>query len=148
MEIKKWWKEAIGYQIYPRSFLDTNNDKLLQRYKFTRRQHPFLVKHKANTLEEAIEKEREYFNEIKGRASIHRIDTTNLASKQLKKQIEEYLKLGEKPAFSISFVSFGFKNGVKSYPLNKLFNTSKYSLNTLVACSTSSVGGATELSPP
>lgn len=26
MEIKKWWKEAIGYQIYPRSFLDTNND--------------------------------------------------------------------------------------------------------------------------
>ncbi len=26
MEEKKWWKEAIGYQIYPRSFLDTNND--------------------------------------------------------------------------------------------------------------------------
>ena len=26
MENKKWWKEAIGYQIYPRSFLDTNND--------------------------------------------------------------------------------------------------------------------------
>ena len=26
--------------------------------------------------------------------------------------LKEYLKLGEKPAFSISFVSFGFKNGV------------------------------------
>lgn len=93
-------------------FLDASNDKLLQRYKFTRRQHPFLVNHSANTLEEAIEKEREYFNDIQARAGIHRIDTTNLASKQLTKQIEKYLKLGEKPAFSISFVSFGFKNGV------------------------------------
>lgn len=24
--IRKWWKEAIGYQIYPRSYLDTNHD--------------------------------------------------------------------------------------------------------------------------
>lgn len=23
---KKWWMEAVGYQIYPRSFLDSNND--------------------------------------------------------------------------------------------------------------------------
>lgn len=23
---RKWWKEAVGYQIYPRSFKDTNND--------------------------------------------------------------------------------------------------------------------------
>ena len=26
MMIRKWWKEAIGYQIYPRSYLDTNHD--------------------------------------------------------------------------------------------------------------------------
>lgn len=93
-------------------FLDTSNDKLLNRYKFTRRQHPFLVKQMANTLEEAIEMEREYFNEIKERASTYRIDTTALSVSQLKKQIEKYLKLGEKPSFSISFVSFGYKNGV------------------------------------
>ena len=24
--IKKWWKEAVAYQIYPRSFMDSNSD--------------------------------------------------------------------------------------------------------------------------
>ena len=23
---KKWWMESVGYQIYPKSFYDTNND--------------------------------------------------------------------------------------------------------------------------
>lgn len=93
-------------------FLDASNEKLLHRYKFTRRQHPFLVKRLANTLEEAIESEREYFNEMKERASIYRIDTTFLPETQLKNQIEEYLRVGEKASFGISFVSFGYKNGV------------------------------------
>jgi oligo-1,6-glucosidase len=26
MELKKWWHNAIGYQIYPKSFQDTNGD--------------------------------------------------------------------------------------------------------------------------
>lgn len=103
--------ENIGIKVRV-LFLDASNEKLLLRYKFTRRQHPFLVKQMANTLEEAIESEREYFNAIKERASIHRIDTTYIPTSQLKNQIEKYLKLGEKPSFSISFVSFGYKNGV------------------------------------
>ena len=25
---RKWWKEAVVYQIYPRSFNDSNNDRI------------------------------------------------------------------------------------------------------------------------
>ncbi len=93
-------------------FLDASNEKLLQRYKFTRRHHPFLIFKRANTLEEAIEAERELFNGLQERGAVLHIDTTKLTQHELKKIIEEQLKLGEKPAFSISFVSFGYKNGI------------------------------------
>lgn len=93
-------------------FLDASNEKLLQRYKFTRRHHPFLIFQKANTLEEAIEKERTLFDELRERANIHHIDTTKLTSTELSASVEEHLRLGNKPSFAISFVSFGYKNGV------------------------------------
>lgn len=93
-------------------FLDASNEKLLQRYKFTRRHHPFLIFKMANTLEDAIEAERELFNGLQERGAILHIDTTKLSQHELKDKIEEQLKLGEKPSFSISFVSFGYKHGI------------------------------------
>ena len=26
--VKKWWNEKVAYQIYPKSFYDTNGDEL------------------------------------------------------------------------------------------------------------------------
>ena len=92
-------------------FLDASNEKLLLRYKFTRRSHPFVVNKMANTLEEAIEKERDLFNELSYRKVIH-IDTTKLTLAALKKLIESKLSIDAKDGFAISFASFGYKHGV------------------------------------
>lgn len=92
-------------------FLDASDATLLKRYKSTRRMHPLILSSQANTLEEAIELERimfqKYINE-----SVITIDTTFVSEKELKRKIESYFAKSEVPSFSISFVSFGYKNGV------------------------------------
>lgn len=92
-------------------FLDASNEKLLLRYKFTRRHHPIMIKAKANTLEEAIEVERDMFNALNERALLH-IDTTKMGLQELKEVLMEKLMLDALSVFSISFVSFGYKHGV------------------------------------
>ena len=92
-------------------FLDASDDVLLHRYKSTRRMHPLLISNMANTLEEAISGEREMFIKHK-ESSFTTIDTTFLSNKELKRKIEKYFAISTVPSFSISFVSFGYKNGV------------------------------------
>ena len=92
-------------------FLDAQDQCLLLRYKFTRRHHPMIQSGKATTLEEAIEYERDMFEELNDRAILH-IDTTKLGQGELKSILMEKLSMDKQPALSISFVSFGFKHGV------------------------------------
>lgn len=92
-------------------FLDASNEKLLLRYKFTRRHHPMILNSKANTLEEAIEVERDMFNSLNESAVLH-IDTTKLSQQELKGILLKKFSTSNKPVFSISFVSFGYKHGV------------------------------------
>lgn len=92
-------------------FLDASDEKLLLRYKFTRRHHPMLMFSKANTLEEAIEVERDMFESLNDRP-VMRIDTTKLSQAELKSVLMEKLKLDSHDVFFISFVSFGYKHGV------------------------------------
>lgn len=92
-------------------FLDASDEKLLLRYKFTRRNHPFIVFNKANTLEDAIEAERDLFDQLKYRNTV-RIDTTKLSQKALKDSMEAKFSISDKQMFTISFVSFGYKHGV------------------------------------
>ncbi|MCF0114277.1 MAG: RNase adapter RapZ [Erysipelotrichaceae bacterium] len=92
-------------------FLDAANDVLLRRYKSTRRTHPLLINHICNSLEDAIETEREMFVNYKD-ASFLTIDTSFLNNNTLKSRIETYLAINNTPSFSITFESFGYKHGV------------------------------------
>lgn len=92
-------------------FLDASNEELLLRYRFTRRHHPMLLFHMANSLEEAIEVERDLFNRLNERAILH-IDTTKLSLQELRNLLFSRLSFKVKPEFTISFMSFGFKHGL------------------------------------
>ncbi len=92
-------------------FLEASDEQLLYRYRMTRRTHPLLISNTVNTLEEAIAVERSMFVQYKDE-KIVTIDTTFLSFKELKAKVERFFSIADKPAFSVSIVSFGYKHGV------------------------------------
>jgi len=91
--------------------LDAGNAEILKRYKSSRRMHPMLLSNAATTLEEGIVAEREIFNTIKDQ-SVTNLDTSFLTAIELKQKLNKVLSIDNRPTFSISFISFGYKNGV------------------------------------
>jgi RNase adapter protein RapZ len=91
-------------------FLDAQDEIIMQRYQFTRRQHPLITNGQAKTLQQAIELERYYMQQVE--QDVMRIDTSHLSQKQLKQLVEASLSLDGRVKFSVSFVSFGFKYGL------------------------------------
>lgn len=92
-------------------FLDCDDKTLLTRYKFTRRSHPLMIRNVASSLIESIDYERKQSEPIMKLANIV-IDTTLLKASKLQDKIESAFHKGEKAAFRVSFVSFGYKHGV------------------------------------
>lgn len=91
--------------------LDASDNELLKRYKFSRRMHPMLLSNKATTLDESILAERKLFNSIKDQ-NITLLDTSVLTANELKQRLNQLIDVNRKSTFSISFISFGYKNGV------------------------------------
>lgn len=92
-------------------FLEASDEVLLLRYKRTRRAHPMLMNNSCNTLEEAISLERQMFaRQIDN--SFVTIDTSFLSEQEFRDRICKYFAKDEIPAFSISFISFGYKYGL------------------------------------
>lgn len=89
-------------------FLDAKDDVLVTRYKETRRSHPLST---GGLPLHGIKEERKILNELKGRAQ-RLIDTTHLKPKQLREKITTLYSKETDNAFSIHFISFGFKYGV------------------------------------
>ena len=92
--------------------LDADKETVINRYKFTRRIHPLLISNVADTLSEALDIEKAILDKYKKNGVV--INTDGLSIKDFKMQINKALNDIEDRYLSLSFVSFGFKNGVPS----------------------------------
>ena len=98
--------EGVPYSIV---FLDAEDDKLISRYKSSRRRHPLCSD--GATISTGIERERTLLQHIRSKAS-YVIDTTNMLPAELRTKILDLYAGGEQRAgLSVSVYSFGFKHG-------------------------------------
>ena len=99
-------KRNFTYEIL---FLDANEPVLVKRYKETRRAHPLS---KNGRINEGIVKEREKIEFLRQRAD-YIIDTSNLLTRELKREIEKIFVEGKQyQNIIITVMSFGFKYGI------------------------------------
>lgn len=90
-------------------FLEADDDILVRRYKETRRRHPLSLQ---GSVLEGIHEERAILSDLKGQASII-IDTSNLSTSELRKQLVEVFSSSVKlQKLLVTLVTFGFKHGL------------------------------------
>lgn len=98
--------EWINFKVL---FLDVSNEVLYKRFQMTRKQHPF--SNNNETLYDAINQERTLLRALRQHASLI-IDTTDLSTERLKKNLSRIFDQDILPNFRLSFVSFGYKHGL------------------------------------
>lgn len=93
-------------------FLDADDDKLILRYKETRRRHPLISHGTAETVTEAIALEREWLRPIRARSSTV-IDTTGLTVHELKRHVGSlFTNQRTRTPMTLALMSFGFRHGL------------------------------------
>ena len=91
-------------------FLDASPETVIKRYKETRRRHP--LRDGADSLEDAVRKERELMLPVKERAEFV-IDTTRMSTAQLRGELLRLFDAKDaKGEMTVSITSFGFKYGL------------------------------------
>ena len=91
-------------------FLEASPETIIKRYKETRRRHP--RGDQADSLEEAVRKERELMAPVRGRADFV-IDTSRTSTAQLRGELLRLFDTrGEKGGMTVNVTSFGFKHGL------------------------------------
>lgn len=98
-------KNQINFKVF---FLDANDDVIINRYKFTRRAHPFIVSKIANSMKEAIEIERNHFYNCSYQID-YKIDTSFLTKTMLKQKLNDLFNGIDN--LILTFCSFGFQFG-------------------------------------
>lgn len=90
-------------------FLDAADDKLVARYKSSRRRHPLCTD--GTTIAQGIERERQMLYDLREMAH-HVVDTTNMLPQQLRETIRSLFAKGdERRGLAVTVYSFGFKHG-------------------------------------
>jgi UPF0042 nucleotide-binding protein len=89
-------------------YLEASDDKLVQRYKESRRKHPMA---QTGLPLDGIIAERRLLQDLRGMAS-QVIDTTSLKPGQLKERIYHHFNDSEENKMVLNIISFGFKYGV------------------------------------
>ena len=91
-------------------FLEASPETIIKRYKETRRRHPLAGQ--ADSLEEAVRKERELMAPVRDRADFV-IDTSRTSTAQLRGELLRLFDTkGEKGGMTVSVTSFGLKYGL------------------------------------
>lgn len=92
-------------------FFDAKVDRLIMRYKETRRRHPLSERLKDGSVTEAVEFERALLIPIKKMADFN-IDTTYMSNKQLRERVMSMFMEDTSQSLTLTFMSFGFKYGI------------------------------------
>lgn len=105
IEIEKVLDMGVDYKIL---FLEASDDKLISRYKSSRRRHPLCEP--GETIVQGIAKERELLFGLREIAS-YVVDTSNMLPQDFRAYIRKIFNADEKiEGLSITVYSFGFKN--------------------------------------
>lgn len=90
-------------------FLDSSDQKLVSRYKETRRAHPLA---RNGRVIDGIKKERELLDNVKKAADMV-VDTTNMSPRRLREEVfHNFESTDETHTFHVEVMSFGFKYGL------------------------------------
>lgn len=92
-------------------FFDADDDKLIARFKETRRRHPLIASGAASTVAEALASEREWLMPIRHLAGTV-IDTSQLTVHDLKRRVRDLLVDPADDSMQVSVMSFGFRHGL------------------------------------
>ena len=105
-ELAKLEREGVDYQII---FLEASDEKLVARYKSSRRRHPLCED--GTTIGQGIQRERSMLFSLREAANVV-IDTTDMLPQQLRVQIRSHFSSGEeRKGLAVTVYSFGFKHG-------------------------------------
>lgn len=105
-ELDDLHKEGVAYRVL---FLDADDDKLVARYKASRRRHPLCEE--GMTIAQGIEAERALLFSLRSCAD-DVINTTELLPMQLRSRIRElFSSNSEREGLAVTVYSFGFKHG-------------------------------------